>query len=83
MVNNSNLNKINNYPSPQLTEQKQSPGLGQAQKCGRVKLVNGIPTFVVFDNIYKWLKKTAQINIVTITVTTKSYFGENNTKYIL
>jgi hypothetical protein len=29
MVNNSNLNKINNYPSPQLTEQKQSPGLGQ------------------------------------------------------
>jgi hypothetical protein len=57
--------------------------LGQAQKCGRVKLVNGIPTLVVFDNIYKWLKKTAQINIVTITVTTKSYFGENNTKYIL
>jgi hypothetical protein len=57
--------------------------LGQAQKCGRVKLVNGIPTLVDFDNIYKWLKKTAQINIVTITVTTKSYFGENNTKYIL
>ena len=83
MVNNSNLNKINNYPSHQLTEQKQSPGLGQAQKCGRVKLVNGIPTLVVLITYINDLKKPAQINIVMITVTTKSYFGEKNTMYIL
>jgi len=52
MVNNStNINKTNNHLSPQLIENikkdqdiwhwKSSSGLGQAQKCGRVYLVNG------------------------------------------
>lgn len=27
-----------------------APGLGQVQKCGRVKSVNGIPTFPSVDN---------------------------------
>ena len=55
MVNNStDINKTNNHLSPQLIEHKNknmtydignlSPYLGKAQKCGRVKLVNGIPT---------------------------------------
>jgi len=49
MVNNSiNINKTNNHLSSQLTECKKTynicPGLGQAQKYGRVKPVNGIPT---------------------------------------
>jgi len=55
MVNNStNINKTNNYLSPQLNGHKKDldiydfgnpdHGLVQAQKCGRVKLVNGIST---------------------------------------
>ena len=49
MVNDStNINKMNNRLSFQITEHKKDhgvgnprPGLGQAWKCGRVKLVNG------------------------------------------
>jgi hypothetical protein len=54
MVNNStNINKINNHLSSLLTEHKKNmtydvgnpdSGIGQAQKCGGVKPVNGIPT---------------------------------------
>jgi hypothetical protein len=55
MVNNStNINKMNNHLSPSLTEHKKktmkydirNPGLclGQAQKCDRVKPINGIQT---------------------------------------
>jgi len=54
MVNNStNSNKTNNQLSSSLTKYKktmtydvgnQGPGLGQAQKCGRVKQVNEITT---------------------------------------
>ena len=56
MVNiSTRINKMNNHLSPWLTECKKrvrvqrhmmlkSPGLGQAQKCGRVKPVNGIQT---------------------------------------
>ncbi len=56
MFNNStNINKMNNQLSPQLSEiikKKTStygvgnpgPGLRQANKCSRVKQVNGIPT---------------------------------------
>ena len=55
MVNNSaNINKTNNHISLQPIAHKKKtmtydvvnpgPGLGQAQKCGRVKLVDGIPT---------------------------------------
>ena len=52
MVNNS-ANKANNQLSSQIIDCKKKDhgvwpknpgsGLGQAQKCGRVKLVNGIP----------------------------------------
>jgi hypothetical protein len=55
MVNNSNnINKTNNHLSTQNIEHKKKtitygignsgPGLGQAQQCGRVKPINGIPT---------------------------------------
>ena len=55
MVNNSiNINKTNNHLSPQPLNIKKNtmtyeagnpgPGLGQAEKCGKVKLVNGILT---------------------------------------
>jgi hypothetical protein len=50
MVNNSN--NINNYLSPQITAgkkkdhniQHRKSKLRQTQTCGRVKLINGIPT---------------------------------------
>ena len=51
MVNNST--NINNHISPSLTEYKKTmtydvwnpgPALGQAQKYGWAKIVNGIPT---------------------------------------
>jgi hypothetical protein len=55
MVNNSNnINKTNNHLSTQNIEHKKKPitygignsgpGLEQAQQCGRVKPINGIPT---------------------------------------
>jgi hypothetical protein len=55
MVKNStNMNKTNNHLSSYLTEHKKKtmtddvgnpgPGLGQAQKCGRVKPGNGKTT---------------------------------------
>jgi hypothetical protein len=54
IVNNFNyINKTSNHLSPQLTEYKKTikydvgnpgPGLGQAQKSGRVKPVDGITT---------------------------------------
>ena len=55
MVNNStNNNKTNNHRSPRTIEHKDTPQtygfgnpgpcFGQAQKCGRVKPVNGIWT---------------------------------------
>ena len=54
MVNNNstNINKTNNYLSPQLIEHEKkdvgNPGpgncLGQAQKCGRFKELNEIST---------------------------------------
>ena len=47
---------MKNHLSPQISEQKQKPwhydvgnpgaGLGQAQQCGRVKPLNGIPTLL-------------------------------------
>jgi hypothetical protein len=52
----TNINKMTNHLSSQLLNIKNSmtyangnpgPGLGQAQKCGRVKLVNRIPTIPV------------------------------------
>ena len=57
MVNKStSVNKTNNHLSSQITIQEQTttygigkpgPGLEQAQKCGRVKLVNG---YWIIDN---------------------------------
>ena len=55
MVNNSiKINKTNNHLSPELLDYKKKtrtydvvnpgPGLGQAQKCGGVISVNGIPS---------------------------------------
>jgi hypothetical protein len=54
MVNNStNINKMKNNLSFQLIKHKKTmiyevgnsgPDLGQTKPCGRVKLVNGIPT---------------------------------------
>jgi len=35
------------------------PGLGQAQKCGRVKPVNGIPNLPPLDN---WISNTRGTN---------------------
>ena len=53
VINSTNINKTNNYlqPSLELNINKMTmkydvvntgPGLGQAQKCDSVKLVNGI-----------------------------------------
>ena len=53
MVNNStNINETNNHFLPEIIENEKKsmtydignpcPGLGQAQKCGRVTLVNGM-----------------------------------------
>jgi hypothetical protein len=53
MVNNSTKIKMNNRLSPQLLNIKKTttydvgnpgPCLGQTQKCGGVKPVNGLPT---------------------------------------
>jgi hypothetical protein len=41
VIFSTNINKINNYLSPQIIEHKKKnakrPGLGQTQKCGDVK----------------------------------------------
>ena len=52
--NYTNINKTNNHLSSQVIEHNKhiitrgigntDPGLGQSQKCGRIKSVNGIPT---------------------------------------
>ena len=52
--NPTDINEMNNHLSPQNIEPpqktttydfgKQSPGLGHAQRCGRFKPFNGIPT---------------------------------------
>jgi len=47
MFNSSTIiNKTNNHLWSQTIEHKtwQCPGLGMAQKCGRVKMVSWIPT---------------------------------------
>ena len=53
VTNATNINKTNNYLSPELTEEKKTtvydvgnpgPALGHAHKYVGVKLVNGIPT---------------------------------------
>ena len=56
MVNNStNINKTNNYLSPQLIEYKKittdevgnlGPCLGQVKKCGGVKSLIGLVTYI-------------------------------------
>jgi hypothetical protein len=54
VINSTNINKMNN----RLSKEKQKktmiydfgnpgPGLGQAQRCGRDKTVNEIPTHIV------------------------------------
>jgi len=52
VINFTNINKMNNHLSTDLTEYKKTmtfyfgnsgPGLGQAQQYGGVKSVNGIP----------------------------------------
>jgi hypothetical protein len=51
IYNSTNINKRNIYLSPQIPEHKRTTTfadeihiLGQAQKCGRIKPVKGIPT---------------------------------------
>jgi hypothetical protein len=53
VTNATNINKTNNYLSPEPTEEKKTtvydvgnpgPALGHAHKYVGVKLVNGIPT---------------------------------------
>jgi hypothetical protein len=70
MVNNSsNVNKIELLPltSNHWTQKKdhniwQEPGLEQAQKCGMVKPVNGIPTPPSLDNwIFNENKDTSKL----------------------
>ena len=61
--NTTNNNKMNNHLSPHIIEHKkktttfdnvnQDPGLRQAQKCGRVKPFNVIPTLTL--NFFKIL----------------------------
>jgi hypothetical protein len=60
MVNNStNVSKTNNHLSQQIKSlsiqqtktydlKNAGPGLGQAQKCGRIKPANGIPILGLF-----------------------------------
>ena len=53
IMNSTNINKQNNHLSSQLNSLNTKtttsdvgnpgPGLGQAQQCGRVKPINGIP----------------------------------------
>ena len=61
IVNNSNnINKTNNQLSSERTNKKTmtydvgnpGTGLGQVQKCGRIKLVNGIPTLPFLIIVY-------------------------------
>jgi len=56
VINSTNINKTNNHISPQIIEHKKDhniwlfnpvPGLGQVEKCGRVKPVNRIHTLVM------------------------------------
>ena len=51
--NTTNINKANNHLSPQIIEYEKGhdiyvrnpdPDLGQAHTCGRIKLLNGMPT---------------------------------------
>ena len=60
IINNSTyINKINNHLSHKIIEHKKNtmiycirnlaPGLGQAQKCGGIKLVNGVTTLPLLD----------------------------------
>jgi hypothetical protein len=60
-VNNpTNINKTNNRFSPQINEhivktttydvENPGPGMGHAESCGEVKLVNRIPTLSFFIN---------------------------------
>jgi hypothetical protein len=54
VINSTNINNTNNHLSSLLnllnkkrettTYDVENPGLGQAQKCVGVKLINGIPT---------------------------------------
>ena len=43
-INNKHLNSLNTKKTMTYDVGNPNPDLGQAQRCGRVKPVNGIPT---------------------------------------
>jgi len=51
------------------------PGLGQAEKCGRVKLVNGIPPLllIILDLQQKYIYKHMIINLHRFASTLKHH----------
>jgi len=80
-VNNStNINKKNNHLSTQTTQHKKrliydignhGLGLGQAQKCGRVKIqpVNGIPYFSMYKNLQNVYIYMYNVNVINLLQT--------------
>ena len=47
---NSHLNLLNTKKTMTYDVGNPGPGLGQAQKCGRVKQNNGIPTIMIIGS---------------------------------